>query len=173
MFEVATATMAQLIAFYNERNPEKPVKRFADRKTAEKRVSVLLAAAPVVETVAAIEAPINETDSTQENAEMAKTKQKAAKAKVKKTKEPKAPADRSAAVKSSWSDAKVAAARSTHNKVKVGGEVYGSVRKAFAALGLPDVKHIKFRGELKRAGKLTFEHDGKKFNFTVVANEKD
>lgn len=45
--------------------------------------------------------------------------------------------------------------------VKVNGVEYRSVREAFKALGLPDSKHIKFRMELKAAGKKSF--DGKVF----------
>ena len=43
MLNVSTATTAELVAFYNEHNADKPVKKFADRKTAERRVSALLA----------------------------------------------------------------------------------------------------------------------------------
>lgn len=42
MLNVSTATTAELVAFYNEHNADKPVKKFADRKTAERRVSALL-----------------------------------------------------------------------------------------------------------------------------------
>lgn len=47
------------------------------------------------------------------------------------------------------------------HKVKVHGELYGSVAKAFTALKLPMGQHIKFRMELKAAGAKTF--DGHKF----------
>lgn len=40
--DITTATTAELVAFWNE-HAEKPVKRFADRKTAERRVAALVA----------------------------------------------------------------------------------------------------------------------------------
>ena len=50
------------------------------------------------------------------------------------------------------------AARSARHKIKVvtpdGTErLFDSRRKAFAELGLPDSKHITFRGDLVKAGK--------------------
>jgi len=67
-----------------------------------------------------------------------------------------------------------ATARSTQNGVLVhfengANEEFTSTRKAFAALGLPDNKHVKFRAELKRAGAMAFEHGGKTYNFVVLA----
>ena len=43
-FDVKTAATSELIAKYNELNPDKPVKKFADRATAEKRVAAALQA---------------------------------------------------------------------------------------------------------------------------------
>lgn len=40
--QVEAAETKELIAFYNQQNPEKPVKKFADRQTAVKRVSALV-----------------------------------------------------------------------------------------------------------------------------------
>ena len=60
-------------------------------------------------------------------------------------------------VKASWSDAKVAKARSTKTKVKVGGEIYRSVCAAFLKLKLPMAKHIAVRKLLKEQGRVTFE----------------
>lgn len=55
--QVQAAKTAELVAFYNSHNAEKPVKKFADRATAEKRVIDLIdslaAKAPVVETAKA------------------------------------------------------------------------------------------------------------------------
>lgn len=39
--DITTATTAELVAFWNA-HAEKPVKRFADRKTAERRVAALI-----------------------------------------------------------------------------------------------------------------------------------
>lgn len=69
---------------------------------------------------------------------------------------------RAKAVADSWKDPKVAAARAERTGVEVTGKgikgtaSFDSVRKAFVALGLPLVKHIKFRGDLKAAGTLAF-----------------
>lgn len=41
MIDIKTATTAELVAFYNE-HAAKPVKKFADRKTAERRVGELV-----------------------------------------------------------------------------------------------------------------------------------
>lgn len=43
-FDVKTAATSELIAKYNELNPDKPVKKFADRATAEKRVAAAMQA---------------------------------------------------------------------------------------------------------------------------------
>ena len=51
MINVTTATIAELVAFYNS-HAETPVKRFADRKTAERRVQALIDAMPAPAPVA-------------------------------------------------------------------------------------------------------------------------
>lgn len=50
--------------------------------------------------------------------------------------------------------------------VIVNKQMYDSVLAAFTALGLPINKHQKFRAELKLKRKLSFAHEGKKFNFS-------
>jgi len=132
--DVINAKTAELVAFYNE-HAEKPVTKFADRKTAEKRVIDLL------RTLTATKAPEPKAP--------------------KEPKEPKAPADpeqtrakMSEAQRALWQVEDVRAARCERSAVMVDGEEYRSVRAAFAELGLPMSKHIKFRGELKEAGKL-------------------
>jgi hypothetical protein len=117
----SAATTAELLAFFNAHSG-KPVKKFADRKTAERRVNELLATMKA----ASSDSPT-----------------------------------RAASIAQSWRDPATRASRAEKNKVTADGVEYGSVRKAFAALGLPDSKHIKFRGALKLAGKLNFE--GHKF----------
>ena len=126
---VKTATMQELLAAYNAANPAKPVKKFADRKTAERRVAAL---------------------NGNGAAKPAKTKA----AKPAKTTEH---ATRSEAIAASWSNKKVKAARSIKNKVRVGGEVYRSVLEAFTRLKLDVKKHIKFRALLKAQNRATFE----------------
>lgn len=80
-------------------------------------------------------------------------------------------AERSKAVKKSWADKKVAAARSTKHKVKVGGEVYNSVGDAFRKLKLPFSQHTKFRAELKAtaSGRKTYtDEKGNSYAFSLV-----
>ena len=166
MITVATATTAELLAFFNSNSGKPPVKKFADRKTAERRVAALLASGKPVETNPE---PAREESSNEED--MAAKTKKVAKAKVKKAGPP---ADRSKAVQATWSNKATAAARAVHNKVKVGGEVYRSVRAAFAALSLPDSRHIPFRMALKASetGRATFEHEGVKHQFALVKSDE-
>lgn len=72
------------------------------------------------------------------------------------------PADRSKAIAASWTDKKVAKARSTKNGVRVAGVDYRSCADAFAQLGLPMGSMVGFRMKLKASGKETFEVEGKK-----------
>lgn len=176
-FDIATASMADLLAFFNSKT-DKPVKRFADRKTAERRVLALMgsapatvvAAPPVAAALASIDlstAPgLTAGANPKDTEDMAKKPAKAKKAAKKPA------ADRSKAVAASWADKKVATARATHNAVKVGGETYKSTRAAFKALDLPPGRCISFRGKLKASGAETFTtDDGKKFNFKLVPKE--
>lgn len=144
-FDVKAATGPELVAAYNKLTGQN-IKKFADRKTAEKRWAEALAAA-----VAA-----REEKAAAQGAKAPKAKKEATE-----------PVDRSAAIAASWADPEVRAKRAERTHVKVNGVEYPSVRQAFQALGLPDSKHIKFRMELKSAGKLAFE--GKTF-ITVAAS---
>lgn len=85
-------------------------------------------------------------------------------ARTRKQKQQSAPAGRAASAAASWADPDVRAARTTRNGCRVGRQDYPSVRAAFEALGLPLAKHIRFRAELKRKGRATFE--GKRFVLT-------
>jgi len=60
---IATATTAELVAFFNANTGGAQVKKFADRKTAERRVAALIAeiAEEQAETAAVVEAPVAET----------------------------------------------------------------------------------------------------------------
>jgi hypothetical protein len=125
----AVAT-GDLLAFYNahaERFGAKPVKKFADRATAEKRALELAKA-------------IEQAASAPPAAKPAKE-----------------PGDLSAAIANSWRDPAVAAARSARYAVKVKGEVHKSVRAAFDALGLDLGKHVAFRAKLVKEQKAEFE----------------
>lgn len=72
---------------------------------------------------------------------------------------------RSEGVAKSWSDPDVRAKRMERTAVLVEGIVYASVAKAFRALRLPMQAHVKFRAELKAAGK--HEINGKIFKVTT------
>lgn len=88
-------------------------------------------------------------------------------------------ASNSDGVAASWADNEVREARLTRDGVSVELEgqnvgVFKSTREAFRNLRLPDNKHIRFRLKLKEAhridgGKETFEHNGKKYVFQIVA----
>ncbi len=168
IMDVKKATMKELVDAYNVK-ASKPVKRFADRATAEKRVLAVLNGEPqpVVEEKAA--APIITT--TSEENDMAKATKKTSKSKTTKATKPanatktkaekKVAASRSEATANSWANKRVAKDRSVKNKVTVDGKEYNSVLDAFKKLKLPVGKHIRFRGELKAAGNKVFE--GHKF----------
>jgi len=178
---IQTAKTSELVAFFNA-HAEQPVKRFADRQTAEKRVAALLAAAPAEksygEEVSGLKhcpaCNIDLSNGIGQHGDEVNSK------KIKHEKfmfaclgcghefGPAIPgkhipdAARSAGVAKSWADASVRAARSARHAVTVNGVQYGSVMKAFTALGLPKGKLIRFRGELKKAGEGVFEgHDFK------------
>lgn len=82
------------------------------------------------------------------------------------------PKERAESVSATWEDDAVRQARSTRDSVfagLVGGELveFKSVRVAFAALGLPDAKHVRFRGQLKKSRSETIEFEGKTFQFEI------
>ena len=139
--EIKEAKTAELVAFYNEnidelptniRGSRKPVAKFADRKTAERRVTNLVA------------------DLKELDAESA--------APVKPDDKPATPSTtRSAAIMKSWTNKKTAAKRSQRSHVEVDGVEYRSVRAAFIALGLDLSIHIQFRMLLKEQGKMKDE----------------
>lgn len=185
MLNVTTATTAELVAFYNK-HAAKPVNKFADRKTAERRVSALLETMQPaagsrqlrcpkcgdtenltcgeVKILRGMQHVVNEHIADchkcghEWNTLTGKPVRKAA-----------ASPDRSAAIAASWADKKVAAARATRHAVRVtdprGGQGnYKSVREAFMVLALPIGQHIKFRGALKASGKAEFG----KFKFALI-----
>lgn len=86
---------------------------------------------------------------------------------------PRSDADRSASVAKSWASPKVAKARAARHHVKVAGTEYNSVYAALEALKLPVKYCIPFRAKLKVSGKETLEHEGKKYNFTLVEPTKE
>lgn len=68
----------------------------------------------------------------------------------------------SEAIKQSWKDERTKEKRAQRSAVKVDGEVYPSVRKAFLALGLPIKEHVRFRMKLKQKQALkAYDHTWK------------
>lgn len=139
--DVVNAKTSELIAWYNEHS-DKPVTKFADRRTAEARVLKLLHSLrttveidhlPQNKPEPKAKKPVNSNDihQTLHDAQVA-----------------------------SWKIPEVRTARCERSAVDVDGETYRSVRAAFEALGLPIHKHISFRMELKESGKLhAFGHE--------------
>jgi hypothetical protein len=189
---VTTAKTTELVAFYNA-HAAKAVTKFADRKTAERRVSELLATlkpAPkaeykpgtcpncgattditcgqVVDTKRG-QHVVNEHEAFCHNCshEFNYNTGRAIRRRAQSDN-----ATRSAAIAASWTDKRVAAARATRHAVRVtdprGGQgSYKSVREAFMVLALPLGQHIKFRGALKAAGKGEFSG----FKFKLVERQ--
>ena len=159
--QVGNAKTAELVAFYNA-HAVKPVSKFADRKTAEKRVLALIADMTAqgkfcphcndianpdscgtdIARAAAGERMLCHRCGTEfHNDGTVHTP----------------PKSRSAAIAASWADKDVAARRATRHRVVVDGKgEFRSVREAFCRLGLPISKHIRFRMALKAAGALAF-----------------
>ncbi|WEU67182.1 hypothetical protein phiLCL12_13 [Pseudomonas phage phiLCL12] len=190
--DIQNAEMKELVAFYNAHNADATVKRFSDRKTAERRCLAILNALPAEEEAfqeeetpakvyktrtskkkAEEKAEENlkpEEEITEEEAleEIRKMREEAKNA-PEKTKEAK---DLSAAIANSWKDPEVARKRTERHGVAVTvkgkrGE-FKSCNAAFIEFGLPSSKCIRFRMQLKAAGKMTFEHEGVKYNFEII-----
>lgn len=195
---IATKT-ADLVAFYNENSGSKPIKKFADRRTAETRVIAL------IESLNALDEPSNESpipDAKPREEVSSDVKTHKARAVVKKAEPTQEELDamtdeeyeafvksglndapvgadkiaspshrrsNSEGIAKSWDNKEVAQKRLTRNGVMVEGVgEFKSVRVAFAALGLPDSKHIRFRMKLKEAGRLNFEFGNKSYTFQII-----
>lgn len=195
---IATKT-ADLVAFYNVNSGSKPIKKFADRRTAETRVIAL------IESLNALDEPSNESpipDAKPREEVSSDVKTHKARAVVKKAEPTQEELDamtdeeyeafvksglndsancvvqngtpshrrsNSEGIAKSWDNKEVAQKRLTRNGVMVEGVgEFKSVRVAFAALGLPDSKHIRFRMKLKEAGRLNFEFGNKSYTFQII-----
>lgn len=195
---IATKT-AELVAFYNANSGSKPIKKFADRRTAETRVIAL------IESLNALDEPSNESpipDAKPREEVSSDVKTHKARAVVKKSEPTQEELDamtdeeyeafvksglndsadcvvqngtpshrrsNSEGIAKSWDNKEVAQKRLTRNGVMVEGVgEFKSVRAAFAALGLPDSKHIRFRMKLKEAGRLNFEFGNKSYTFQII-----
>lgn len=166
MINVKTATIAELVAFYNK-HADKQVKKFQDRATAERRVSELLAtltnfAPPSPSRVAAAQEDSQPALHPIATAIVSESGGKKGRA-----------ANNNEAVRKSWELDHVRAARSARHAVAVeettedrcvSHGLYKSTFKAFVALGLPLAKHTTFRAKLKKEGKA--EING--FHFRLV-----
>ena len=151
--DIMNAKTSDLIAFYNA-NSEKQVTKFADRRTAEKRCMAIVDGWKA-KIDAAKKPAFRNSDDVVENirkAEKAKSKTRSEMASIMSLD---TRAKMSAAIRESWNDTEVAAARKQRSAVLVDGVQYRSVGQAFEELGLPMSKCIKFRGELKAAGSLS------------------
>ncbi|EAB6873241.1 hypothetical protein D7009_17335 [Escherichia coli] len=195
---IATKT-ADLVAFYNANSGSKPIKKFADRRTAETRVIALIESLNALDEPSN-ESPIPDAKSREEVPNDVKTHK--ARAVVKKSEPTQEELDamtdeeyeafvksglndsancvvqngtpshrrsNSEGIAKSWDNKEVAQKRLTRNGVMVEGVgEFKSVRVAFAALGLPDSKHIRFRMKLKEAGRLNFEFGNKSYTFQII-----
>lgn len=140
---ISAMTTAAMVAEYNSLTG-KSIKKFSSRAAGEKQLEAARTKAGV--------AVIKEVVA------------KVVKAKVEK----KETTNRADAIKKSWADPKVAAARSERTHVKASGKMFRSVKQAFEELGLPLEKHIRFRMQLKQVAEMTFNHEGRTIKFAVV-----
>lgn len=146
--DVVNAKTSELVSWYNEHS-DKPVTKFADRRTAESRVLKLLHS---------LRTTTVEIDHLPQNKPEPKAEPKAIKDEI--TRHRAQHQLLHDAQVASWKIPEVRTARCERSAVDVDGETYRSVRAAFEALGLPISKHIAFRMELKEKGKLhAFGHE--------------
>lgn len=127
----------ELLAWYNA-HAALPVKRFSDRKTAERRCRGLVLSVHVPKDLAdkmaaAVYAQPSSTAPTGLAALVSEKRQ----------------VNSSESIALSWKQPTVAAARIKKEHVRVDGIEYRSVRAACVALDLPLGQHVRFRGLLK------------------------
>jgi hypothetical protein len=145
--QVSNSTTSDLIKFYNSHSAT-PVKRFSDRKAAERRVLALIAEIK---------------DKTMQEAEVKSSYPESAKKAI------------AAAVSVSWQNPKTRASRIRRTAVSVEGHgVYKSVFEAFVKIGIPTSRHAGFRAALReeKSGNLTFVHDGTNYKFSIVEQQQ-
>lgn len=138
MKDVKEMSLKEMAAYYNE-HAEKPVKRFSDRKNAEKRIKELM------------EDKMEDFDVIIEDGEMEVEVDDSEEEAVE---EKAARRNNSAGIKESWKVPEIREKRTQRSAVEVNGAQYKSVAEAFRELGLPMEKHIKFRGALKAAEEM-------------------
>lgn len=153
--DLSEFTTPELLEWFNANSNMEPVKRFSDRASAERRVFAVLGTSPT---------PATEPKKEVKPAKVPTPKEaKPAKAPrvPKEKKEKVTPAQRAEAVKVSWSNDKVRAARSARHNVRVDGTLHNSVLQAFKALKLDVKPHQRVRRDLVANGTVT--HEGHKF----------
>lgn len=190
---ISEATAKELVEFHNtniidlpvnaKRNP---VKKFADRKSAEKRIQALLIDLDMLRMFDEVICPhcgthlengvvSDEGNGGYEvNGEFVKLEkehcclacgeefgEEIGKSRT---------VNNSAGIAKSWENPEVAAKRAQRSGVEVDGEYYGSVRKAYIALGLDLKDHIQFRMLLKENGKAKV--DGRKWKIVPINYDK-
>ncbi len=171
---IREAKTSELVTFYNAHNVEKPVTKFSDRKTAEKRCIALFEALSALEEAPVAPAAPAVTHKPRKVAEKKEVdtdnlSDEEFKAQMLSGSERKSNA---AAIAASWANPDVYNARLKRDGVAVtaNGKTaeFKSVRAAFAALNLPDSKHIRFRMKLKEAKSATFEWAGNSYRFDII-----
>lgn len=180
--QISAAKTAELVAFFNAHCSivgAKPVAKFADRKTAERRVAELVAALPKpakTEAAKYTQGTCPKCCDSQNGITCGEVIELHGHQKIINEHQAtchvcghefdydtgKALRKRGAVnpgaakqIAESWKDSHVAAARVARHSVSVDGKPFTSVRVAFIELSLPLGTHIKFRMALKAAGKLT------------------
>lgn len=197
---VKAATTKELVMLWNSRNVDKPIKKFADRATAEKRIIAMLQEMAEAYQASPEGKKVEEASMEAEQPAVHKARRSVAKeessddgddenvteeealAEIRRMREAQATKKTSvgktsgltlsAAIAKSWERADVAEKRRTRHGVlvQVNGKSneFKSVRSAFAELGLPDEKHIRFRMKLKENHTAVFEYEGLSYTFTLV-----
>lgn len=142
---ISEAKTKNLVDFYNV-NSGTSIKKFATRAVAERRVGDLIdSLREEGDEIQRLDLLTDQDDLSEVKAETAEVKQ---------IEWPERSSKRSLGIARSWRDETIAAKRAQRSAVKVDGQWYGSVRKAFLALDLPLKHHIAFRMELKAAGAI-------------------
>jgi len=198
--QVAKASTADLLAFFNANTGGAQVKKFADRKTAERRVKALIEEMiadgdlqPQEETQVSEDKKFNYTvdgcphcHSTEDQTYAGEEGTAAEERNLchhcgteywRETgeiyKAPAKSATRSAAIAKSWDNDEIAKARAARDNVSVEGYgTFRSVASAFKKIGLPISRHIKFRIDLKANGTGTFKYGTDEYTFKIVKQEE-
>lgn len=171
--DIAAASTAVLVATYNALTG-KSIKKFSSRAAGESQVAMAILSSENKAGHAGVPKGSKPSGGAISEAAHKQRKNVAAKSsmtrltdqvtkprQVAAKKAAKGERDASTAIKASWSDKDVRAARSLKERIKCDGKDYRSVADAFRQLRLPMAKHVKFRMELKESRKANF--DGHKF----------